>query len=167
MLINRKIVGILTATLLFNSMGTLTNTYAATKLSTIGENQTVATQGDYSDTVYSFYVQASYKKGATKPNTKPRIKNTTSSVYIYAMDAEGGCQKVHTQGKIDGKWNNYTINGYAIIPENSKRRIRNTIVENNGGKATNTRLTFKLYRKPAVNTGKWSPDCKGSYPSAN
>lgn len=119
-----------------------------------------AAEGNYKDEIFSFYVDSTQE-------TRPRDKKTTSSVYVYLTESDTGFAKVLTMGEIDGQWVNKTIGGYAILPRDYKRRVKNTILESNNEATTSTKLRFPVYLSYTPIGGLWSPDCAGNYDPAN
>lgn len=93
--------------------------------------------------------------------TELREKQDTSSHYVKNESGFDLWIQSLTAGNV-----NKTINGHAIVPSGTKRRVRNTIKED-GYSYCKLGLTTA---KPSVSgrvIGKWSPDCAGSYEAAN
>ena len=61
---------------------------------------------------------------------------------------------------------NKTVNGRAIIPSGTQRRIRNTIKES-GYLQCKLGITSAKSGVSGRVSGKWSPDCAGTYQAAN
>ena len=81
--------------------------------------------------------------------------------YIYNQSGFDLWVQSLTSGDI-----NKTVNGRAIIPSGTQRRIRNTIKES-GYLQCKLGITSAKSGVSGRVSGKWSPDCAGTYQAAN
>lgn len=98
---------------------------------------------------------------STSAYTDLREKQDTSSHYIKNNSGFDLWVESLTSGNV-----NKTVKGYAIIPSGTERRIRNTIKES-GYSYCKLGITSAKSSVSGRVSGKWNPDCAGSYPAAN
>ncbi len=151
----RKLLGVMAAlTLTVISLGNgIAHTYAANP--------------DYKDEKFSFFVD-----GAPNAIT-PRMKGTSSSVYVKISNAPGDFASVQAQGWIGNRWLNKTVGTTARVPRSPEipsatgYRVRASLLESNNYNATSVRLYFPDTSPSGTVQGLWSPDCLGNYPAVN
>lgn len=98
---------------------------------------------------------------STSAYTGLREKQDRTSHYIKNESGFDLWVQSLTSGNV-----NKTVNGYAIIPSGTQRRIRNTIKED-GYSYCKLGITSAKSSVSGRVKGKWSPDCAGSYTAAN
>lgn len=98
---------------------------------------------------------------STSAYTELRDKTDASLHYIYNQSGFDLWVQSLTSGDI-----NKTVNGRAIIPSGTQRRIRNTIKES-GYLQCKLGITSAKSGVSGRVSGKWSPDCAGTYQAAN